>query len=457
MENGHANGGVATQQQGTSVTALADTDVYGSGTGPAGYDTSIAPAGDDMDTMEQVMASKLQSYTAPKSVMRDLPDEEAAAQVPGFQRQSQRIIDREDEYQQRRLNRMISPARNDPFVMGDRTPDARTRTYADTMKEAALARERDNTLRNIADKKRLEQEQASADLDRPTKASAPSFAAPAPVAAPPASKAAAGEKRRNRWDQASGGDAKKPRVSEWDTDATPGRVAVDATPGRWDATPGPDATPGQLDADATPGRWDATPQAASRWDATPTPGRLDAGEPTPRRNRWDQTPTPGRVADGATPGWAPGETPAGGLGATPTPKRGRSRWDETPMGPGMTPGGMTPGATPGPGATPMMGATPTIGPTPMGGMGMETPSPSQLGKVPLSAEQYQSLRWEREIEERNRFLSDEELDSMLPPDGYKVLEPPSGYAPIRTPARKLMGTPTPIGGTPMYQIPEEDE
>ena len=56
MENGHANGGVATQQQGTSVTALADTDVYGSSGGPAGYDTSIAPAGDDMDTMEQAMA-----------------------------------------------------------------------------------------------------------------------------------------------------------------------------------------------------------------------------------------------------------------------------------------------------------------------------------------------------------------------------------------------------------------
>lgn len=30
------------------------------------------------------------------------------------------------------------------------------------------------------------------------------------------------------------------------------------------------------------------------------------------------------------------------------------------------------------------------------------------------------------------------------------------YAPIRTPARKLMGTPTPYGGTPMYQIPEEE-
>ena len=29
------------------------------------------------------------------------------------------------------------------------------------------------------------------------------------------------------------------------------------------------------------------------------------------------------------------------------------------------------------------------------------------------------------------------------------------YAPIRTPARKLMGTPTPYGGTPLYHIPEE--
>ena len=74
----------------------------------------------------------------------------------------------------------------------------------------------------------------------------------------------------------------------------------------------------------------------------------------------------------------------------------------------------------------------------------------------LSAEQWQTQRWEREVEQRNRPLSDEELDSMMPVEGYKVLEAPPGYAPIRTPARKLMATPTPIGGTPMYQIPEED-
>ena len=68
----------------------------------------------------------------------------------------------------------------------------------------------------------------------------------------------------------------------------------------------------------------------------------------------------------------------------------------------------------------------------------------------------QAMKWEREIEARNRALSDEELDAMMPTEGYKILEPPPGYAPIRTPARKLMATPTPLGGTPGYAIPEEN-
>lgn len=41
---------------------------------------------------------------------------------------------------------MISPTRNDAFAMGDQTPDASVRTYADVMREQALARERDNTM-----------------------------------------------------------------------------------------------------------------------------------------------------------------------------------------------------------------------------------------------------------------------------------------------------------------------
>ena len=60
--------------------------------------------------------------------------------------QGRRIADREDDYRKRRLARMISPARNDAFAMGDQTPDARVSTYADRMRESQLARERDNTL-----------------------------------------------------------------------------------------------------------------------------------------------------------------------------------------------------------------------------------------------------------------------------------------------------------------------
>lgn len=69
----------------------------------------------------------------------------------------------------------------------------------------------------------------------------------------------------------------------------------------------------------------------------------------------------------ATPGWAGGETP--GIGATP--KKQRSRWDETPMG-------VAPSATPMMGATPSMtpGATPLM--TPGMAAGMETPSPSAM-------------------------------------------------------------------------------
>lgn len=87
---------------------------------------------------------------------------------------------------------------------------------------------------------------------------------------------------------------------------------------------------------------------------------------------------------------------------------------------GMTPGGMTPtGAmTPSGGMTPS-GATPS-GVTPTGpkAMAMATPTPGHL--MSMTPEQLQAYTWQREIDERNRPLSDDELDTMFPP-GYKVL------------------------------------
>merc|ERR1719228_2338471 len=95
------------------------------------------------------------------------------------------------------------------------------------------------------------------------------------------------------------------------------------------------------------------------------------------------------------------------------------------------------------GATPSM-MTPS-GVTPVGAkaMGMATPSAAQM--MQMTPEQMQAYRWEKEIDERNRPLSDDELDAMFPP-GYKILQPPAGYIPIRTPARKLTATPTPLSG-----------
>ena len=131
---------------------------------------------------------------------------------------------------------------------------------------------------------------------------------------------------------------------------------------------------------------------------------------------------------------------------TPTPSvsKRKSRWDETPlqaphvsMMTPSTPAGMsmmTPSMTP---------MTPSAA-TPMGlkAMAMATPSPGQLLMTP---EAVHAFRAEKEMDDRNIPLSDEELDAMFPP-GYKILPPPSGYQPIRTPARKLQATPTPMAG-----------
>lgn len=69
----------------------------------------------------------------------------------------------------------------------------------------------------------------------------------------------------------------------------------------------------------------------------------------------------------------------------------------------------------------MGGRTPSFSAqTPAGAqaMGMATPTPGQIGS--MTPEQLQSWRWEKELDERNKPLSDEELDMLFPQEGYKV-------------------------------------
>ncbi|KEH36451.1 splicing factor 3B subunit 1 [Medicago truncatula] len=391
------------EKQLESLTELTfDTDLYGD-SDKASYFPSI-PATEEEEThdAEVIPRRNFQSYTGhdvavPINNSNDAGDNEVVT--------SRRIIDREDDYRRRRLNQILSPDRHDAFAAGEKTPDPSVRSYADIMRDEALKREREETIRLISKKKKEEEEAGKA----------------APVAEKEKSQQNQQQKRRNRWDQNQNleeGGVKKSKTSDWDA---PDSNAM--TPGRWDATP----TPGRV-VDATPGR-------RNRWDETPTPGRLV-----------DSDATPGGVTPGGvTPGGATWDaTPKLSGGITPTPKRQRSRWDETPATMGSV--------TPLPGATPAAAYTPGV--TPVGGVELATPTPGAL-QGSFTPEQYNLLRWERDIEERNRPLTDEELDAMFPQEGYKVLDPPASYVPIRTPARKLLATPTPLG-TPLYQIPEEN-
>jgi splicing factor 3B subunit 1 len=134
-----------------------------------------------------------------------------------------------------------------------------------------------------------------------------------------------------------------------------------------------------------------------RWDEDET--KRSEWEPRERKSRWE-------------------ETPKNSWDATPklddsTAKR--SRWDQTPT---------------------------TA--TPVGNLGMATPSAEQLAQM-TPFEQMQ-LRNQMELDYRNRPLSDQELNNMIPVEGFKILEPPEGYNPIKTPARKLMDTPLPMDG-----------
>jgi splicing factor 3B subunit 1 len=145
-------------------------------------------------------------------------------------------------------------------------------------------------------------------------------------------------------------------------------------------------------------RWDVTDES------TPAPESADGKG---KRSRWDQTPVPGEAAVDATPR--------------------RSRWDQAPS---------------------------LNDATPVGQQGLATPMhPSQSGTIMMPT------TFGTDISTRNAPLSDEELDMMLPSEGYKVLDPPPGYAPIRTPARKLMSTPAPVASSSgiggfMMQEPE---
>ncbi|OLY83286.1 Splicing factor 3B subunit 1 [Smittium mucronatum] len=143
-----------------------------------------------------------------------------------------------------------------------------------------------------------------------------------------------------------------------------------------------------------------------------------------KKNRWDETPkiVSAELQYDSTPK----------ISTSETPRRTRSRWDETPVM-------VHPSSS-------MFEATP------VGNIGMATPQISQLNFADSSV----AALPDNDLGGRNRYLTDEELDQLLPSEGYEILAEPAGYLPIRTPARKLMATPTPMAGADGFSLQEED-
>ena len=209
------------------------------------------------------------------------------------------------------------------------------------------------------------------------------------------------EKQKQRDDAGAAGMDLDPsptdvqQRSQWDDDAASETTAAAS---KWGDTPATAAS-------ATPSR------RKSRWDETPVASSVGSATPS-RRSRWDQTPV--STVEG---------TPGGG-------RSGRSRWDETPVAAHGT-GRMTTPAARGPGGTPV--ATPTLG---------------QLMMTPGAY---------LDAELRSRPMTDEDLDSILPPTGFKVMQAPPNYVQVNTPARKQITTPTPMAGAEYFSMGEMAE
>lgn len=434
-------------------------EVYGTKKNYDGYDMSIEPNEDiDEDEEDDAMngaggksaaaASSKQQVNIQQYFYEMAEKSAENAKDPFEDKRVPTIADRErGTYNEKRQKLQLSPGvRYDPFAEGSQTPDIHSvrRTTAAVMRETHVLNEKkelEYKLKEMAKAGELKAVRQPAKTDQSDQQT----------------------KKKRRWDQTTQAEAGAEQTATAETSQLSAKDMETPMHQIWDATPG-HAESGAL-----------TPPD---YHAAETPKVGAAGNKASRR-RWDETPKTERGLSENTPhasGWA--ETPKVERGLEDDEDqvvllakqqsmaslsqqqqqqqlKKRSRWDETPVGGSggtslqqQTPQHQTPSTnltTPTYSMDAMM--TPSQA-TPAGfkAMNLQTPAPHMLyqqSQVPQTPEQMQAQRWEREIDERNRPITDEELDELFPP-GYKILAPPDGYVPIRTPARKLTATPTPM-------------
>ncbi|CCF49700.1 hypothetical protein NDA11_005727 [Ustilago hordei] len=171
------------------------------------------------------------------------------------------------------------------------------------------------------------------------------------------------------------------------------------------------------------------------WDIKPSSStEKPEGDRTPkakRKRRWDvAAPTETLEAKSEYNGFATTETPA-----EPAPRKRRSRWDETPAEAD---------------AVAVAADSVELKSVAKRSRWDQAPTNEDINQVAdqfaSAPENGTSLAAPLATDPRNRYMTDEELDSILPSEGYMIVEPPPDYAPVRTPAQKLMTSPAPENG-----------
>lgn len=174
----------------------------------------------------------------------------------------------------------------------------------------------------------------------------------------------------------------------------------------------------------------AAPAKRRRWDM-PTPDTSADESKHIIRSEWDEAGPVAATPRNARSRWD--QTPVAISTVSETPRRTKNRWDETPVH-------VTSSSAAG-GETPVRESSYAANPLSF--------FPTNISSNP---EQALVARWERELEARNRYMTDEELEALLPREGYAILEPPASYVPV-TPSRKLAATPASgdLGGFQMHE------
>ncbi|KAG7292079.1 hypothetical protein NEMBOFW57_002111 [Staphylotrichum longicolle] len=310
-----------------------DTELYDRENGGdkyAGYHLTLPAAdGDDDEEMADADSSRrlVGQYTATRAQIDEFARGNGVEEddpLAGRGERSNRITDRETDYQKRRFDRVLTPTRADPFAANRQDAGAEEgETYRAIMERRDLEREEERVRRAIEQKMK----------DGPVEEHKPTLKDVADKENEDAASpdAAAGRKRRRRWDvasaetteQAAPAPAEPKKRSRWDQAPSVPVIggAPEAEPkkrSRWDQAPS--ATPvGNVGL--------ATPMHPSQVPMLPTAFGTDAsGRYMPLSDEELDAMLPGldqgyKILE-PPPGYAPVRAPAHKLATAPTPATG---------------------------------------------------------------------------------------------------------------------------------------